>query len=130
MILRRLILALAGAAVLAASAAVCVVALAFTLYAAVEPSVGRAGAAGAVAGATALLAGIVAAGLLFSSRNRRRTVAAAPNRKVLDRGLDFLREKPVVAIAAALVASLLAVRNPEYLGSVVRAFVDGKPPKR
>lgn len=130
MILRRVILALAGAAVLAASAAVCVVALAFALYAGVEPTLGRAGAAGTVAGATALLAALVAGGLLLASRGKRRKIVPQPERKVLDRGLDFVREKPVIAIAAALGAGLLAIRNPDYLGAVVRAFVDGKPPKR
>ena len=44
-ILRRLILALAGAAAFAASAAVFILALAFALYALIEPELGRAGAA-------------------------------------------------------------------------------------
>jgi len=114
---------------LAASAAVCVVALAFALYAAVEPRFGRAGAAGIVAGATALLVALVAVALLVASRGKRRKAVPA-GRKALDRGLDFVREQPVLTIAAALGTGLLAVRNPEYLGSVIRAFVEGKPPKR
>lgn len=128
MILRRVILALAGAAVLAASAAVCVVALAFALYAAVEPTLGRAGAAGVVAGATALLVAIAAAALLIASRGKRRQTAP-PSRKALDRGMDFVRDQPVLAIIGAVGAGLLAVRNPEYLGSAVRAFIEGRPPK-
>lgn len=129
MILRRVILALAGAAVLAASAAVCVVALAFALYAWVEPTLGRAGAAGVVAGATAFLVAIAAAALLIASRGKRRKVALVPNRTALDRSLDFVRDQPVLAIIGAVGAGLLAVRNPEYLGSAVRAFFEGRPPK-
>ena len=129
MILRRVILALAGAAVLAASAAVCVVALAFGLYAWVEPTLGRAGAAGVVAGATALLVAAAAAALLIASRGKRRKVALVPNRTALDRSLDFVRDQPVLAIIGAVGAGLLAVRNPEYLGSAVRAFFEGRPPK-
>ena len=129
MILRRVILALAGAAILAASAAVCVVALAFALYAAVQPPLGRAGAAGVVAGATALLVAIVAAALLIASRGKRRKPPPLPSRKALDRSLDFVRDQPVLTIIAAVGAGLLAVRNPEYLGSAVRAFFEGRPPK-
>lgn len=129
MILRRVILALAGAAVLAASAAVCVVALAFALYAWVEPTLGRAGAAGVVAGATAFLVAIAAAALLIASRGKRRKVALVPNRTALDRSLNFVRDQPVLAIIGAVGAGLLAVRNPEYLGSAVRAFFEGRPPK-
>ncbi len=131
MILRRIILTLSGAAILASSAAVCVVALAFAFFAAVEPTLGRAGAAGAVAGVTALLAASAAAGLLLSGKAKRRPPPPSPvKRKALDRGLDFVRDQPVLAIAAALGTGLLAVRNPQYLGSVVRAFVDGNPPSR
>ncbi len=129
MILRRVILALAGAAVLAASAAVCVVALAVALYAWVEPTLGRAGAAGVVAGATAFLVAIAAAALLIASRGKRRKVALVPNRTALDRSLNFVRDQPVLAIIGAVGAGLLAVRNPEYLGSAVRAFFEGRPPK-
>ncbi len=128
MILRRVILALAGAAVLAASAAVCVVALAFALYALVQPTLGAAGAAGVVAGATALLVAITAAALLIASRGQRKPPPIT-SRKALDKGLDFVRDQPVLAIIGVIGAGLLAVRNPEYLGSAVRAFFDGRPPK-
>ena len=128
MILRRVILALAGAAVLAAGAAVSVVALAFALYALVEPTLGAAGAAGVVAGATALLVAITAAALLIASRGQRKPPAPVTSRKALDRGLDFVRDQPVLAVIGVIGAGLLAVRNPEYLGSAVRAFFDGRPP--
>jgi hypothetical protein len=58
---------------------------------------------------------------------RRKTPAAAP-RSFLERGLDLVREKPVVAVSAALAAGFLAIRNPKYLGAAIRAFVEGRPP--
>src|SRR5665213_1285019 len=98
--LRRLFLTLAAAAAFATSASICVVALAFALYALVEPYVGRAGGAAIVAGAA--VGGVA------------------------ERVLRFVREKPVVAISAALGAGFLAVRNPRYLGAAVRAFFEGR----
>ena len=124
--MRRLILALAAAAAFAASAAVCVVALAFALYALVEPYVGRAGAAAIVAAVAAL---IIAGAALFvgaaAKAKRGRRVPAAVG-GVVERLMRFVREKPVVAISAALAAGFLAVRNPRYLGAAVRAFFEGR----
>ncbi len=42
--------------------------------------------------------------------------------------MNFLREKPVVAISAAIGAGFLAVRNPRYLGAAVRSFLEGREP--
>ncbi len=127
MIVRRLILALAAAAAVAASAATCVVALAFTLYALVEPLVGRAGAAAILTGATALMVALGAMVLMAMARPPRRArPRAATAAGLADRAVDFVREKPVVAIAGALAVGFLAVRNPGYLGSAVRAFIEGR----
>jgi hypothetical protein len=123
---RRLVLALAAAVAFAASAAVCVVALAFALYALVEPYLGRAGAAAVVAAAFALL---MALGAAFAGaaakrgRDRRPPVLAG---RPMERFLRFVREKPVVAISAALGAGFLAIRNPRYLGAALRAFFEGR----
>ncbi len=124
--LRRLILALAAIAAFAASAAVCVVALAFALYALVEPYVGRAGAAAIVAAVAALvIAGsALLIGVAAKAKRGRRTTA--PVGGVVERVTRFVRDKPVVAISAALAAGFLAVRNPRYLGAAVRAFFEGR----
>ncbi len=131
MILRRLILGLAGAAALAASAAVMVVALAFALYALVEPYVGRAGAAAIVVGSAALLMALCAALIFLVARPRRRK-ALPPKamHSLVDRALEFVRDKPVVSIAASLAAGLFAIRDPKYLGAAIRAFLEGRPPER
>lgn len=130
MIFRRLILALSAAAVLATAAGVCVVALAFALFAMVEPYVGRAGAGAVVAGSAALLAAIGGLALAGAARVRRAKPVAAATGSILDRLLGFVREKPVTAVSAAAAAGLLAIINPRYLGSAVRAFVEGRPPPR
>jgi hypothetical protein len=121
---RRLFLALAAAAAFAASAAVFVVALAFALYALAQPFVGRAGAAAIVAGVAALIIGLSALFMGFASKGKRSK--AAPPSKAMDRVIRFVREKPVVAISAALGAGFLAVRNPLYLGAALRAFFEGR----
>jgi len=125
---RRLFLAMAAAAAFSASAAVCVVALAFALYALVAPSVGQAGAAAIVAAAAALL--IAAAALVMAASARGKRAAAQPVGGVRDRLIRFVREKPVMAVSAALGAGFLAVRNPLYLGAALRAFFEGREPPR
>ena len=130
MILRRLILGLAGAAAFAASAAVSVVALAFALYALAEPYVGRAGAAAIVVGAAALLMALCAGVILIAARPRRRKpVAAKVAANMVERVLDFIREKPIVAVGTALATGLMAVRDPKYVGAAFRAFVEGRARK-
>jgi hypothetical protein len=125
---RRLFLILAAAAAFAAGAAICVVALAFALYALVQPNVGRAGAAAIVAGVAALL--IALAGLFIGLAAKEKPSKAVPPGSVVDRVIRFVREKPVVAISAALGAGFLAIRNPLYLGAALRAFIEGRETPR
>jgi hypothetical protein len=122
-------LALAAATALAASAGVCVVALAFALYALVRPFVGPAGGAAIVAAAAAILIGVI--GVVLGNTGRARRKKPTEPQTVVDRITEFVRDKPVLAIAAGLAAGVLAVRNPRYLGAAVRAFVEGRnPPTR
>jgi hypothetical protein len=125
-IFRRLLFLLAGATALAVSAGVVVVALAFALYALAEPYVGRAGAAGMVALAAALLIGALGFMLAMSGRRPARKPKPGEPDTITDRIFDFVRSKPVTAIAGAVAAGILAVRNPGYLGSLIRAFVEGR----
>ncbi len=124
---RRILLALVAAAAFAASAAVCVVALAFALYAGVEPYLGRAGASGVVAGTAALFILFLALMLSGAARARPKpkTGKGATAENLVERAMDFIRDKPVVAIAAAIGVGILAVRNPQYFGAAIRAFVEG-----
>ncbi len=125
MILRRLLLALMAAATFAAATAVIVVALAFGLYALIEPHWGRAGAAACVALAAAVLMGLVGVSLSLAARLKRLKKPVAPQGGLLERALAFVREKPIVAASAAVGAGLMAARNPKYLGEVFRAFFEG-----
>jgi len=128
--LRRLLLGLIAAAAMATSAAIFVVALAFTLYALVEPYWGRAGAAATVAGVAALLIGLLGATIGLVARARRPKPRLNAMGGVAERIFELVREKPLMAISAALGAGFMAIRNPTYLGSAIRAFLEGRPPKR
>jgi hypothetical protein len=121
---------LASATALATAAGVIVVALAYTLYALVKPEVGPAGAAASVAGAAALLIGLLGLAMALAARPPKRKKKASEPESVVERIADFVRDKPVTAIAGAIAAGLLAVRNPKYLGSVIRSFVEGRETRR
>jgi hypothetical protein len=125
-IFRRVLLALMAAATFAAAAAVIVVALAFALYAFVEPRLGRAGAAATVAFVVAILIGFAGMVMALAARGRRRSKATATlSGGILERAIAFVRQKPILAASAALGAGLMASRNPKYLGEAIRAFLDG-----
>jgi hypothetical protein len=131
--LRRLLLALVAAAALATSASVLVVALAFTLYAFVEPFVGRSGAAATVAGAAAVLIGLMGMMIAMMARPKRSKRALSGSKTVgggIDRIIGMVREKPLMTVSAAIGAGFMAVRNPGYLGAAIRAFLDGRPASR
>ena len=130
MIFRRVLLALMAAATLSAAAAVIVVALAFALYALVEPHLGRAGAAATVAAATGILAALGGMIMALVGRNKRSRAASALSGGILERAVAFVRQKPIVAASAAIGAGLMAARNPKYLGEAMRAFFDGDPKAR
>jgi hypothetical protein len=129
-IFRRLLFLLAGATVLAVSAGILVAALAFALYAFVETYIGRPGAAAVVALAAAILIGVVGFLLTRLGRPKARPHKPGEPETITDRIADFVRSRPVTAIAGAIAAGILAVRNPGYLGSLIRAFVEGREQPR
>jgi hypothetical protein len=124
---RRILFALAATMALAVSAGVFVVALAYGLFALVKPFVGSAGGAGIVAAAAALFIAIIAMILSAMGRPPPRKKPSEPQ-SFVERASEFIKERPVLAIATALAAGLLAVRNPRYLGAALRAFVEGREP--
>ena len=126
MIFRRLLFMLAGAMMLAVSAGVFVIALAYAEYALVKPYVGAAGAAGVVAGSAAVFIGVV--GLVLAGASRPPKPKPGEPQTVVDRLMDFIKRKPVTALGGAIAAGILAIRNPTYLGAVIRAFVEGREP--
>ncbi len=116
----------------AACAAVAVFAVGFALYAFAEPYLGRAGAAAAVAGSAAAFMAIggILVGLAAGGRSRKPPPPAKGPEAFLERAFEFVRERPVVAVTAALAAGFMAVRNPGYLGAALRSFLEGQEPPR
>jgi hypothetical protein len=127
-IFRRLLFLLAGATMLAVSAGVFVIALAYAEFALVKPYVGSAGAAGILAGTTAVFIGIL--GLVLANAGKPPKRKPGEPQSVVDRVVNFVKEKPVTALGGAIAAGILAIRNPAYLGAVVRAFVEGREAPR
>ena len=132
--MERTLMALAAAAAIAAAAAVGVVALAFALYAALQPVIGPAWSACAVAGAAALLVGLAA---LIAARkaegDRHQAAQAMPDAGLVDTILGVVRERPIMASGVAVAAGIYALRNPQLIAAVLRAFMDkpsNTPPKR
>ncbi len=124
--MERTLMALAAAAAIAAAAAVGVVALAFALYAALLPLIGPAWAACAVAGAAALLVGLAA---LIAARKAESGKSHAAQSSPVDAGLvdtviGLVRERPIMASGVAVAAGIYALRNPQLIAAVLRAFMD------
>ncbi|MDO9473129.1 MAG: hypothetical protein Q7J28_08735 [Caulobacter sp.] len=126
-------MALAAAAAIAAAAAVGVVSAFFALYALVEPQLGAPGAAAVVSASAAVLvavAGYIAARKVDGDR-RRNTAQSTPDATLVDTILSLVRERPLLASGAAVAAGIYALRNPQLIAAVLRAFMDKpSPPKR
>ena len=130
--MERTLMAVAAAAAIAAAAAVGVFSAFFALYALVVPHLGAPGAAAVVAASAAIL--VALAGLIAARKadgDKRNMAAAAPDATMVDTILSLVRERPLLASGAAVAAGLYALRNPQLIAAVLRAFVD-KPsnPKR
>ena len=123
--MERTLMALAAAAAIAAAAAVGVFSAFFALYALVEPHLGAPGAAAVVAASAAIL--VALAGLIAARKadgDKRNMAAAAPDATMVDTILSLVRERPLLASGAAVAAGLYALRNPQLIAAVLRAFVD------
>lgn len=124
MILRRLIVLAVILSGLTVSGCVVVIAVIFGVFAVLEPWLGAPGAGAAMFGFVGLVMG-AAALVLFSTTRRRVTVfekPASPVAGVIDTLSELVRERPVMVVAAAIGAGVLAIRNPHYLASALRAL--------
>lgn len=124
--LNKALAGLIGAVALATGAAIAVIALAFALYFALEPPLGRAGAAAIVALAFIVLLLLIAILIAMRGQARRRE---DEDHGLIERLLGIAREKPFLAVGAAVAAGILAVRNPALIAAVLAAFVQ-KPKSR
>ena len=117
MLARILAFAAALGAMVAAGGAL-VVALAFALYALLKDQITPAGASACVALALAVIAG--------KAKGPKAHPRAGPADTTLDRFMDFARERPVAAAAAAIGAGLVALRSPGLAGTLA-AMIVGRP---
>lgn len=123
--MERTLMAVAAAAAIAAAAAAGVFSAFFALFAFLEPYVGTAGAAAIIAGVSALavaLAGFVAA--RKAEGDRKVSATEAPDASMVEMILAVVRDRPLLSAGAAVAAGIYALRNPQLVAAVVRAFMD------
>ena len=129
-ILRKVIIAVVGAAMLGASAAVMVVAAAMALYGLLRPYLGGPGAAATIvlaAGLLMLVIGLLLERRLLPSGPKAGKPGPADDQDMMRRLIGMAQDKPVIAAGALIGAIFLAIRNPALTAVVVKAFLDPKP---
>lgn len=129
--IKRLIFGVMAIAFLGAGATVAVFAAAFGLYALLEPSLGKAGAAGTLVGAVALLMLLASLILYLVARPPRAPKSRTPQGPV-ETVMSAVKEKPLVSIAAVAAAAVAAFRNPAAVMALVGAFfgAESNQPRR
>jgi hypothetical protein len=126
-LLRKLILGLVAAAMMAVSAAVLVVGAAFALYDLLKEYIGAAGAAGVVAlGAACVMAGAA----LFLERGVLRAPAkqkpSESDQTMVTKLIVMAQQRPIVATGALIGVAAMAIRNPALISIAIKAFLDPK----
>lgn len=119
--LRRLVIGLCAAFAAATAAGVMVIALAFALYAWLEPRFGA-----PLAGCGVALAAFVpiAMAAIIMGRLARAKTRPVKTGAVIDSLVDLVRDQPLEMIASAVAAGFMAVRNPGYVGEMLRGFME------
>lgn len=130
MIFRKAVGLVVAFTVIAVAAAVCIVALAFALYATIRDVVGPAWGAASVAAAFALIA-LVAALVVTRKARPPKPAQGAPPESLAGKLIDLARERPLVAAGAAAAVVAVMVRNPKILAPIIAAaFASRTPPAR
>jgi hypothetical protein len=124
-LIQRIVSLTAAVAAIAAAAGVCVVALAYTLYAVVREWLTPAGSSAVVALAFAVVAVVIA--LIMSGKSRPKPKADA---SPVERLVELARQKPLIAAAAVIAGSFIAVRNPGMVATLVMGLMAPKPDGR
>ena len=120
---RGLMRKVVAAAAAATAAVVTVVAASFALYAALKPEIGPAWAAAAVAAIAMIAAWVLA--LVFRAKAPEDRRRAEEPVGFMERATDLVRERPLMAAAAAAAAGWIFIRNPA-LATVVAAALSEK----
>jgi hypothetical protein len=127
LIVGRTLAAVTALVVLATATTIAVVAAAFAFFFALEPVVGRAGAAGLLAGLLALLVSITV--LIVASRGNAphhdhgHGGGGIPDFSFVERIIEMAKDKPILAAAAAVAAGLIVVRNPALVATIITAIM-------
>jgi len=124
-IFRKFVGLIAAFAAIAAAAAVCIVALAFALYAGLRDAVGPAWASAGVAAAVALIALVIAFAV---TRKARPRPVKGDSQNLTAKLVELARERPLVAIGAMAAAVTVIVKNPRILTAIVAAIFAHRPP--
>jgi Na+/melibiose symporter-like transporter len=124
-IFRKFVGLVAAFAAIAAAAAVCIVALAFALYAGLREVVGPAWAAAGVAGAVALIALILAFAI---TRKARPKPVKGDAQNLTAKLIELARERPLVAVGVVGAAAAVAIKNPRILAAVIAGAFANRPP--
>lgn len=126
MILGRTLAAVTALVALATATTVAVVAAALALYFALEPVVGRAGAAALLAGGLALIVSIcvlIVASRGHHPRHDHHGSGGEPDFSLVERLIGMAKDKPLLAAAAAVAAGIIVVRNPALVATIVTAVM-------
>lgn len=125
--LQKTLAAVAGLIVLATLILVAIVAAAFALYAALDPALGRAGAAAIVAGLFGLLAGVAIAVVALGGHGHKdhdRDGDGAPDYGLVERLLEMAKDRPLLSVAALVAGGVILFRNPAMVATIAAAFLD------
>jgi hypothetical protein len=114
----------AAVAAIAAAAVTVVVALAFSLYAAVRDLIGPAWAAAAVAGGAAVIALILA--FILTRKARPPKAVPGDDQNLASKLIDLARERPLVAAGAVAAAAAVVIKNPRILMAVITGLFAGR----
>ena len=127
MIFRKAVGLVVAFTAIAAAAAVCIVALAFALYAAIRDQIGPAWGAASVAATFALIALVAALVVTRKARPPKPSHGAQPE-SLAGKLIDLARERPLVAAGAAAAVVAVMVRNPKILAPIVAAAFASRTP--
>ena len=123
--LHKAMMVAATLAAMAVAAATAVVALAFALFALLRGPIGPAGAAACVAAAAAVSIGVAS---LIAAGNARRAARPTHEPASLTHQLfELVKDKPIASGGVAVGAVLMALRNPQILGVLLRTLIEAWP---
>jgi hypothetical protein len=130
MIRKTVIQTLTTAVIVAVSVGVSLVAAAFCLFVVLRGLWGETVASASIAGLFSILA--LAVALVVSrapapvAKPLPPPLEAAP---LLNSLLNLMRDRPIISAAAATLAGLIAVRNPQIVSNLIKAFFSETDPQ-